>query len=376
MEAFISSRRCAVLHIINSLDMGGAEVSLHRLLSRLHTSETPHAVLALALGGSLSKDFAELGVEVLQLDVRRNPIASYRMLKNFIADLNPEVLQGWLYHGNIVAWWAGRFTHRRVYWNIRHSLDDLGHDRIRTRALIRTEALLSRTVNGTVFNSRTSRTQHVRRGFYERNAIIIPNGYDTQQLRRRAELRRTVRESLGISDSAFVIGHVARYHAVKGHALLMDAAVQVSEQLPDALFVMAGRGVAPSNAVLAGKISRNGCHNVRLVGERQDISELMAAFDVLCSSSLAESFPNVVAEAMACEVPCVATRVGDTDTIVGESGVIVKAGDASALATGIMRLARLRHDDRRRLGALARQRIVQDYSLDSTARSYSELYAV
>jgi glycosyltransferase involved in cell wall biosynthesis len=117
---------------------------------------------------------------------------------------------------------------------------------------------------------------------------------------------------------------------------------------------------------------------VRLLGERQDVARLYASFDVYWMSSvasgIAEGFPNGIAEAMACGVPCVATNVGDAASIIGQTGRVVPSrdwrafGDATAelLDAGAPTLGRLRHE--------ARGRIVRDYSLDAVAGAYHALY--
>jgi len=99
------------------------------------------------------------------------------------------------------------------------------------------------------------------------------------------------------------------------------------------------------------------------------------ALDVAVCSSYSEAFPNVIAEAMACGVPCVATAVGDTPEIIGRTGFVVAARDAVALAVGIQRMLAMEESARRMLGREARERIIAQYGLDRAVSLYERLYS-
>lgn len=139
-------------------------------------------------------------------------------------------------------------------------------------------------------------------------------------------------------------------------------------------FLLAGRDVTPEHPVFK-PWTRKPCLDGRLhlLGERTDIPRLTAALDI-ASSSWGEAFPNAIAEAMSCGVPCVATDVGDVRRIVGETGIVVPAGDAAALADGWDRILALPEADRQALGVKARERVAAHFSLESVAARYAALY--
>jgi glycosyltransferase involved in cell wall biosynthesis len=112
-----------------------------------------------------------------------------------------------------------------------------------------------------------------------------------------------------------------------------------------------------------------------LLGEQSDIERLLPAFDVSClSSAFGEGFPNVIGEAMACEVPCVATDVGDSAQIIGDTGVTVAPRDANAFANGLKRLLSLSPDERGCLGRAARARIAERFELQFVVEQFENLY--
>ena len=112
-----------------------------------------------------------------------------------------------------------------------------------------------------------------------------------------------------------------------------------------------------------------------LLGERRDLAALYPAADVVTlSSAFGEGFPNVLAEAMNCGIPCIATAVGDSADIIGDTSGVVPPRDPAALAAGWERLAVLGLDGRRKLGDAARARVAERYNLASIIDRYETLY--
>ena len=92
------------------------------------------------------------------------------------------------------------------------------------------------------------------------------------------------------------------------------------------------------------------------------------------TSSFGEGFPNVIGEAMACGVPCVATDVGDSKLIIGETGIIVPARDPQKLSGAWISLLNMDDKNRVELGLTARQRIIKHYHLEMIQKKYLDLY--
>lgn len=288
----------------------------------------------------------------------------------------PDLIQGWMYHSNLAAQVAGRLAGAPVCWCIQNSFHSFAAEKPLTRLTIRITARISGMAKKIVFVSHASREQHEQLGFAAGRGCVIPNGVDADLFRPSDEARRSVREELGLTPDAMLIGLIGRYHPQKDHANFLRAAAILAERRPEARFVLAGLGVDGGNAALeewarapelAGRI--------HLLGERNDMPRLTAALDIATSSSsYGEALSLAVAEAMACAVPCVVTAVGDSALLVGKSGIVVPPGDAAALAAGWESLLAAGAEARRELGAEARRRVEKHYSVAGIVRDYEELY--
>jgi glycosyltransferase involved in cell wall biosynthesis len=181
---------------------------------------------------------------------------------------------------------------------------------------------------------------------------------------------------LGFDDSQPVVGLIARYNPIKDHPNFLEAARILAAQFPDLRFVLAGRDITPANAALSSLIAACGLQDrVLLLGARDDAPRLMQALDVLAlSSAFGEGFPNVIGEAMACGVPVVATDIGDSQMIIGDTGVVVPLRDPQALADGLARVLRLSAQERRDWGLRARARIAAEFSIEQIASRYEAMY--
>jgi glycosyltransferase involved in cell wall biosynthesis len=139
--------------------------------------------------------------------------------------------------------------------------------------------------------------------------------------------------------------------------------------------VLAGQGIDASNRELMRMVEAAGVYQVtHLLGLRSDIPRLMAALDVLASSSYGEAFSNVLGEAMACSVPCAVTDVGDSAYIVGDTGRVVRSGDMLGLADAMMELLLLPAGERTALGERARKRVVEYFEISQVVKRYEIFY--
>jgi glycosyltransferase involved in cell wall biosynthesis len=368
-----------IAHVIPALTTGGAQAMLAKLLEA-GAGGPDQLVISLRPDGGAWSRVAKTGVELHHLGLRPGELSPRALgrLAGLLRCRQPDLIHGWMYHGNLAALLGAGLTFRRpvVVWNIRHSLHDLAHEKPQTRAVIRIGARLSRLAATVIYNSHVGASQHEALGYAGRRVEVVPNGFDTGRFRPDPEMRACWRARLGIGPATQLIGHVARYHPMKDHAALIRAAGRLMGKGLDLFLVMVGEDVTPDNRELAAALKAAGiAHRIALLGERSDIAEIMAALDlaVLCSA-WGEGFPNVLGEAMACGVPCIATDVGDCKHLLTTGGVLVPPRDVEALEAAMERLMELPAARRRELGAAGRARIQQDFALPAIAERYAELY--
>lgn len=362
-----------VLHVITGLNRGGAEAMLVKLLAGMDRNRFDQVVVSLMPEGGNRPDIEAMGIPVHDLGMERGlpgPVALFRMAK-LARRLAPDLVQGWMYHGNLAAHYMRRFHEAPEVWNVRHSVHDLGHEKPLTGSIIKLGARLSGRPRRIVFNSEVSRDQHVALGYRRANSEVIPNGFDLERFRPDPAARARIRAELGLDPTTPLVGLVGRRHPHKGHADFLAAVARVHAVRPGAAYLMAGRGVTAEALGLAGHPAAD---RLFPLGERPDAPHLMAALDVLCVSSVTEAFPNVLGEAMACGVPCVTTDVGDAARIVEGLGRIVPAGNPEALADALEGMLDLPEEARRDLGARGRERIAERYSLAAVVGRYEDLY--
>ena len=112
-----------------------------------------------------------------------------------------------------------------------------------------------------------------------------------------------------------------------------------------------------------------------LLGDRQDIHDIMRAMDLLClSSQWGEGFPNVIGEAMALGIPCAATDVGECSQVIGRYGTVVRINDERELENAINHMMIMPNEERKFIGMNARKRIAENYSIDIMIDKYIVLY--
>lgn len=369
-----------VAHIITGASSGGAQMMLYKLLNEINRSRFESKVISLKDRGMIGERIEDLGVQVKILPISNRIISLSAIIQliRFVRKFKPDVIQGWMYHGNIAASICGMFLpkHVPVVWNVRHSLYDINYERKFTQLVIRISANISKSTSKIVYNSKKSAQQHEGIGYMPERTIVIPNGFDCDRFKPSAASKLSIRKELGVSDNDIIVGLVARYHPMKDHESFFKAAGILSERYAHIHFILAGRDISMSNPKISELIKRNGLVNqASLLGERRDIPRLLSSLDVVCcSSSYGEAFPNVVGEAMACGVPCVVTDVGDSALIVGDTGIVVPPQDPLALAKACGNLIEAGLHGREKLGSMARERVINNYSINKIVSQYESLY--
>lgn len=369
----------SITHIITGLNTGGAETMLYKLLSNIDRTKFEPKVLSLTDIGSIGKKIEKLGISVKALDMKRgvpDPRYVFR-LAAILKKEKPDLVQTWMYHADLIGGLAAKLVRNiPIVWNIRHSNLDPEGNKKTTILTAKACAKLSKTIPKKIICcSEASFKVHSELGYEEEKMIVIPNGFDLDDFKPDAEARYSVRRELSIPDDAAIIGMVARFDPQKDHKNLINAAGVLCKSNKNIHFILCGDGITNDNKQLAKWIQEHNLQvNFHLLGRRADIARITTAFDIASSSSYGEGFPNVVGEAMTCEVPCVVTNVGDSAYIVGDTGIVVPPKNPLAMAKAWEKLIKLPAEERKILGKLARKRIEDNFEINFIANQYMELY--
>ncbi len=370
----------SVLHVITGLDRGGAELQLLRTVGALRGTGTQD-VFSLRAPGALAPSMEKLGSRVVYANLGSKPVASALGLHSAletISQLKFDIMVGWLYHGMTAAYALRRvrYKDKPLVWMVRSSLAAYGGMSITSRMNLRLARSVSRSPEAIVYNSARSAEEHAHFGFSKERAEVIHNGIDAALFSFTETLRANARKELHVETREVLVGLVARYHPVKDHRSFIAAAEIVAKANENVRFALFGTGADSGNAELVGRLrSAQLADRFILGGERPDVARLLPGFDIAVNSSLSEGFSNTLAEAMMSQVPCVATDVGDSAFIVGDTGRVVKPSAPTELAAALTDMIRLSADERRRLGERARSRALSNFSTSTADAKFSDLLA-
>jgi len=202
--------------------------------------------------------------------------------------------------------------------------------------------------------------------------VVQHNGVDTQRFSPPTDPIAQKQATLKVDPARPVIGTVGSLLPIKTHEVLLRTASRIVAKHPDALFVFVGDGERrPALEQLAQTLGLS--RNVRFLGKRNDVPDLLRAFDLFALSSYSEGCPNVVLEAMATGLPVVTTDYGGAAELVSdEVGIVTPAHDDAALAEAIIQLL---GDPARRqaMAQAARRRAVEHFSLERMIQARERL---
>ncbi len=370
--------RIRVLHVITDLNVGGAERSLQSLILNTDLQKFQMRVISVLPEGVIAKELLSAGVVVVSLNVTSMWQIFFKIPKLLLQvfSFRPNIIHGWMYHGSLLAWLLSKVFFNKVpgIWGIRHSLHDYDNEKKSTRFIIKLLVLLSGSASKILYNSKTARDHHEAIGFERCQGEVIPNGYDTQKWKPDQNAKEAFKQELGIDADAILVGLIARFDKIKDHACFLAAADMLNTKHNNVVYILVGKDVVENNNNLKLDGLNIAKEKIYFLGERYDIPKVTASLDVAISSSRSEAFSNAVAEAMCCGVPCVATDVGDSFEIIGDTGFVVPPKDPKLLFEAMDKLLSISKIQRKALGILARKRMIAKYASDKILNKYCHIY--
>jgi len=363
--------KISVLFLIPSLVANGAERQLCELVRHMDRERfIVHVVVFYGPEpGAPAGPWLDLaGLQDLNLHClhkRRGALGYLAALPRLLAlmlRVQPDIVHGYM-DGNLPILLLGRLLRRRVVWGIRRSSRDLTKlDRLSLR-MLRVEVLLARFVDLVIFNSEAGRSSYRAMGMKAERMEVVANGFDVERFRPDPAGGAAQRLAWGVAADVPLIGVVGRLHPVKDHPTFLRAAARLALEWPRAMFVCVGEGTGQELGRLRALAASQGlAGRVLFPGACGGMVAAYNALTCLVLASTDEGFPNVLGEAMACGIPCVTTRVGDAESLVGAQGIVVPVGDDLAMARAVSRLLGETAQARADRSGSARSRICARFS--------------
>jgi glycosyltransferase involved in cell wall biosynthesis len=358
-----------LLFVTRSLNVGGCERQLVALAIGLHHRGQALAVATFYSGGALRHELLEADVPTVALDKRSrwDALGFLFRLVRLVRSIRPDVLHTYLGSANVLGVLLKLVVpSMKVVWGVRASNVDLSQYGWLDRALFRIELILSPYADAIIANSHAGLSYGASQGFPQEKIIVVPNGIDTERFSLHHYFSSAIRLNWDIPEDTAVIGLIGRLDPMKGHRVFLNAAALLLKTYARVHFVCVGDGPPAMVTELCELATSLGIQrHVTWAKATSTIEHVYGAMDIVTScSTYGEGFSNVIGEAMACERICVATDVGDAKRILGDTGYVVPAGDAVALATAWMQALNLSNDERSIRGRAARERIVKHFALD------------
>ena len=360
------------------MNYGGAErqiVNLTRCLIEIADID-----ITLGLYRATGKLLSELDqipqVEVIDLGrYKSGLIPTIFSIRRLIVSREFSVVHSLLIGPNILLGLVSLFTPiRRLVWGNRVSFFRKTQFGLKGILATRMFRLLSHRADAIISNSERGHAELVKIGVQTRLNVVVPNGIDTDRFTPSTELRKRFREELEIDDSTVLVGQIGRVVDWKGHEVLLRAAAEILKSAREVRFVIVGDHDCSWGNSLKSLSSKLGVGSkIIWAAGRDDVECVLNGLDVLTMNSLSgEGFPNIVGEAMATATPVVGSDVGATSELLSDVGIIVSANDHQALADGSLKFIRST-ELRKKFGQRARQRICDNFSVESVGRQTAEV---
>jgi glycosyltransferase involved in cell wall biosynthesis len=366
----IKASKIKIAFFTGSFQYGGTERYLLNLLKNIDRQLFHPTVMCFYKSGELLPEIQRLNINIEVFPIKNSLFnitavkslinATYFMKQNDIQIVH--TLADW---ANFFGVFAAKLAGIK---NIIVSQRNMGHWITRKSYYYVNKILYKYIANGILVNAYSIKKHLTNKyGILPSKIEVIHNGISFNN--------RSIEGSIeNINNDKIIVGFVGRLHPIKGFSFLIDAAKQVIKKYNNIEFLIVGDG--PEKETIKMNLNNYGIADYfKFVGYKKNIIFYINKMDFIVVPSKSEGFPNVVLEAMACQKPVLATRVGEVPEIVidGETGIIVEPGDIHAMVIGINKLC---GDDklRKKMGLNAYNRAQQFFGIERMIQEHIKYY--
>jgi glycosyltransferase involved in cell wall biosynthesis len=365
---------------LRNFRIGGAERQAFELAKHLDKRKYQVMVIALRGDGELRDSFQSLpGVRVVILGGTSSLVAFFRLLRT-IRRNRVQILQSFLVATNVYTLFAKLFLrHVKIILGLRDSIADfyMGYTSLPWRAKMWMLKFCLDHLGylGDLYIANSEAGKNLYDSEFHIRAAVVPNGIDTDRFKPDPTAAQRIREVVKAPADARLVGILGNCTFYKDYPTFVRAAKALAGQNSNIHFIAMGEDRTPLGPNVKELVEQLGLRSAfHFLGPRLDVEKLLPGLDVLCSSSVTEGFSNSIAEAMASGVPCVVTDVGDSRSIVGDTGIVVPPEDSQALAAGVTTLLEIAPLAVPGMRAAARLRIEQNFDVAGLATRHQQLY--
>lgn len=357
-----------ILHIITSLEHGGAQLLASKLI--LDNNESlKHYVFVLVNKGPYKLILQRKGVEVISPPISNFflflPLLFLWYIKN-----RPDIVHTWMYHSDFVGLILSLFFKKhKLIWSLHHA--DPKNNKLLTKSIISTCKFFSASTPSKIIAcSELAFNNHTKYGYSKKNMMIINNGIDFTNFIDTGNSNKDYE-----FKSNIVIGHIARWHEIKGHKYFIEMASDLYKQDHKFSFIMVGTGIDWSNKELVLLLKKNGLIDaVQLLGEQEDISKVLNNIDIYISSSINESFSLTLVEAIACRVLSISSDTGVAREALSDDLCIVDIKNSTQLIGAVKSLISMPPNEIRKIIDDSYEKIQGKFNEKIMFDSYYNLY--
>ena len=369
-----------IVHIITSINRGGAENQMVNFINNYKNSE--HFIITLLNSNELKKDLIDDKININSLNLNYNlvnkiffPIKLFRIIKK----INPNYIFCWMYLSSFIAIYLKLFFNSHIYWLIRHGspfYPFVSRKNVFINYLLAfTSSFLPKKI---IYCSEYSLKQHLKFGYTKKKSFIIHNGYEIDKFYIDKKIKFNFKKEKSIEDDCFLIGYLARYHKIKNHDLLFRSLNFLSKKYPNFRFklLLAGRGLNYNNIKLIKSLKENMIEeHCFLLDKISESANFFNKIDLHVSTSMNESFPNVVCESLLCGIESIVGDVGAAKEITVNKEIILKNMNPEYLADNIYKyyinFNRIKDKDKYSLNL--RRSTIKKFNISNFCNQFKEL---
>ena len=365
-----------IIHVINNLEIGGAETQLVKLVS--NDLNNKNIILNLIGRNSFISDLKKKNIEIINFNFKsKNPLVfciNFYLFLKTIKQYKPSVIVFWLYHSFIFSIFIKfLFKKIKIYWNIRQVIPNFKFEKKLTKFIYLICKFFSRLPDGLIFNSKESLSMHKKNNFINKNTFYIPNGFEF------------IDNKITFQDRYFeekikkkkVISLIARYHSSKGHMIFFNAALKLLKKHKELIFFIAGKNLSKEK-IFINKINEYDLSNhFYILDEINNVDYYLKLSDILVNCSISsEGFPNIIGEGIINDCICISSGIGDSKIILNNNKFLFFENNEEMLQKKIISILELDSNKILEIKSNTKLFFKSHYSILNTVNMYNKIYNI